>query len=101
MIILLIGLITAIFLVGIPLIVIGVVLIVRGLQSGQPKAVSAPQPPPHAPQQPPPPPPVVQLGTVQKETVIQREIIKVRCSYCGSLNDQAASYCVSCGGPMR
>jgi ribosomal protein L40E len=44
----------------------------------------------------------VQSGqTVEKEKLVEREVVvKVKCRYCGALNDQMARKCVSCGGPM-
>ena len=37
----------------------------------------------------------------EKEKVIEREVVvKVKCRYCGALNDQMAHKCVSCGGPV-
>jgi hypothetical protein len=69
-ILLLIGLATAIILIGIPFIIIGLILIVRGLNApGQPIVVTVPQ---------------KEVGTrevIQRETVIQREVVKVRCQY--------------------
>jgi ribosomal protein L40E len=39
--------------------------------------------------------------TVEKEKLVEREVVvKVKCRYCGALNDQMARKCVSCGGPM-
>ncbi len=34
-------------------------------------------------------------------TVIVREVVKVRCSYCGALMDTTASLCPACGAPVR
>jgi len=37
----------------------------------------------------------------EREKVVEREVVvKVKCRYCGALNDQMARKCVSCGGPM-
>jgi hypothetical protein len=33
-------------------------------------------------------------------TVIEREVVKIKCSYCGALNDEAAKACVSCGATL-
>lgn len=41
-------------------------------------------------------PPVA--GQAQKE-VITREVVKVRCRFCGQLNDQGVPKCVQCGAP--
>ena len=92
LVLLLIGLGTALFLIGIPFIIVGLVLTFRGLNDqGQPIVLPTPR-------QPPSPPPTI----IQKETVIQREVVKVRCQYCGALNDLAtARFCASCGAPIK
>ena len=41
-------------------------------------------------------PPVA--GHVQKE-VITREVVKIRCRFCGQLNDQGTPKCAQCGAP--
>jgi len=41
--------------------------------------------------------PAVPPGT----TVVVREIVKVRCSFCGNLVDVSARVCPSCGAPQR
>ncbi len=33
-------------------------------------------------------------------TVIEREVVKIKCRYCGALNDEAARACVSCGATL-
>ena len=33
-------------------------------------------------------------------TVIEREVVKIRCSYCGALNDETAKACSSCGATL-
>jgi hypothetical protein len=38
------------------------------------------------------------IHTVVKETI--REVIKVRCPYCGALSDQGAQRCLNCGGKV-
>ncbi|HKT21423.1 MAG TPA: PH domain-containing protein [Nitrososphaerales archaeon] len=30
-------------------------------------------------------------------TVVEKEVVKIRCRYCGALNDETAKACVSCG----
>ena len=45
-----------------------------------------------APAQPPP-------GGGQT-TVIEREIVKIKCRFCGTLNDETAKACVSCGAAL-
>jgi len=32
--------------------------------------------------------------------VIEKEVVKVRCKYCGTLNDETARVCSSCGGNL-
>lgn len=39
------------------------------------------------------------VGPVVREVV--REVIKVRCSYCGNLMDEGADRCPSCGAPQH
>ncbi len=48
-------------------------------------------------QQPQPPQPPPSGGTT---TVIEREVVKIKCRYCGALNDEAAKACVSCGATL-
>ncbi len=39
---------------------------------------------------------------VREREVTQREIVRVPCKYCGSLNDLAtAKFCSSCGAPIK
>ena len=33
-------------------------------------------------------------------TVIEREVVKVRCRYCGALNDETAKACTGCGATL-
>ena len=33
-------------------------------------------------------------------TIVEKEVVKVRCRYCGALNDEAAKACVSCGATL-
>ena len=47
-------------------------------------------------QAPPAPPP----PTGGQATVIEREIVKIKCRYCGALNDETAKACVSCGASL-
>jgi hypothetical protein len=45
--------------------------------------------------------PTAPYQVVQKETIIQREIVEVPCKYCGTLNVLATTkYCTSCGAPI-
>jgi len=42
------------------------------------------------------------IGGVSAPQIIQREIVKVPCKYCGNLNDLATTrVCPSCGAPVR
>jgi hypothetical protein len=34
------------------------------------------------------------------QTVIEREVVKVRCTYCGTLNDESSAACSSCGAKL-
>jgi rubrerythrin len=36
-----------------------------------------------------------------KETEIIREIVKIRCSYCGNLYDETEDKCPHCGAPKH
>jgi len=36
-------------------------------------------------------------ATTMKEKIIIKEIVKIKCPYCGTLNDQSASRCQHCG----
>jgi len=44
------------------------------------------------PAQPPPAP--------GQTTVVEREVVKIKCRYCGALNDETAKECVSCGATL-
>ncbi|MDG6900689.1 MAG: PH domain-containing protein [Nitrososphaerota archaeon] len=33
-------------------------------------------------------------------TVIEREVVKIKCRYCGALNDESAKACVNCGASL-
>jgi len=33
-------------------------------------------------------------------TIVEKEVVKVRCRYCGALNDETAKACVSCGATL-
>jgi ribosomal protein L40E len=37
---------------------------------------------------------------IEREKVIEREIVKVKCRYCGALNNQTAQKCSSCGAVL-
>jgi hypothetical protein len=47
-------------------------------------------------------PPEDQIPSViHKERVVEREIVvRIKCQYCGTLNDQTAKTCESCGAKM-
>lgn len=56
---------------------------------------TAPSPPAY--QQAPP----AQAPPAERDTtVIEREVVKVRCRYCGTLNDETAKACASCGATL-
>ena len=39
-------------------------------------------------------------STSQPTTVVEREVVKIKCRYCGALNDETAKACVSCGANL-
>ena len=40
------------------------------------------------------------FSTTESPTIIEREIVRVRCRYCGTLNDTTDSSCSSCGARL-
>ncbi|MDG7007743.1 MAG: PH domain-containing protein [Nitrososphaerota archaeon] len=44
--------------------------------------------------------PPVQAPPTGGGTIVEREVVKVRCRYCGTLNDETAKACVSCGAAL-
>ena len=51
--------------------------------------------PPYQQTSPPEPP-----STGGQSTVLEREVVKIKCRYCGTLNDETAKACVSCGASL-
>lgn len=46
--------------------------------------------------------PSAQPIMVKEKEVIQREVVKVPCKFCGNLNDLASTrFCPSCGAPVK
>jgi ribosomal protein L40E len=45
-------------------------------------------------------PPQVQVPQAEGQTVIEREVVKIKCTYCGALNDETATACSSCGAKL-
>ena len=45
-------------------------------------------------------PPAQAPSTAGPATVVEREVVKIRCKYCGALNDETAKTCVSCGAAL-
>jgi hypothetical protein len=45
-------------------------------------------------------PPAQPPSTGGQTTVIEREVVKIKCRYCGTLNDETAKACVSCGATL-
>ncbi len=88
---------------GAPLIIIGLVVCLSGVLASPPAPVPPPQPvyvvqqPVYYPTYPPPPPPQV----IQQKEVVTREIVKVRCRYCGALVDEGVNVCPRCQAPVR
>ena len=58
------------------------------------------QPPYMAKPQGSQPPGQLQATGSGTTTVIEREVIKVKCRYCGALNDETAKTCASCGATL-
>ncbi len=81
-------LVTFVSLFGLLPLVLGIALIVWGLYRKDVVLVSAPSG-------------VIAPVVVQKETVVQKEIVMVPCKFCGTLNDLATTkFCSSCGAPI-
>ncbi len=45
-------------------------------------------------------PPTQVLPTGGTTTIVEREVVKIKCRYCGTLNDETAKACVSCGAAL-
>ena len=45
-------------------------------------------------------PPAQTPSTAGPTTVVEREVVKIKCRYCGALNDETAKACVSCGADL-
>ena len=45
-------------------------------------------------------PPAQTPSTGEPPTVVEREVVKIKCRYCGALNDETAKACVSCGANL-
>jgi len=37
---------------------------------------------------------------IEREKIIIKEIVKIKCSYCGALVESTQSYCHNCGANM-
>lgn len=46
------------------------------------------------------PAPAAQAPPPGGTTVIEREVVKIKCRYCGTLNDETARACVNCGASL-
>jgi hypothetical protein len=44
--------------------------------------------------------PPTQVPSTLGPTVIEREVVKIKCRYCGALNDETSKACVSCGANL-
>ncbi|MBS7614901.1 hypothetical protein KEJ18_04135 [Candidatus Bathyarchaeota archaeon] len=64
-----------------------------------PVPTPTPSPPP-APVAPPAPSQPPQQPQIKEKEVIIREVVKVKCRYCGMLVDSTLSRCPNCGSPM-
>ncbi len=76
--------------IGVLFLIIGIVLIVAAAAYGR-----RPTPPPYNPAVPPP---LINPVVIQEK--VEREIVRVRCQYCGTLNDETSKTCSSCGAPI-
>jgi hypothetical protein len=45
-------------------------------------------------------PPAQTPSAAGPTTVVEREVVKIKCRYCGALNDETAKTCVSCGASL-
>jgi len=45
-------------------------------------------------------PPAQTPSTAGPTTVVEREVVKIKCRYCGALNDETAKACISCGANL-
>jgi len=45
-------------------------------------------------------PPVQTPSPAGPTTAVEREVVKIKCRYCGALNDENAKACVSCGATL-
>jgi len=45
-------------------------------------------------------PPAQTPSTAGPTTMVEREVVKIKCRYCGALNDETAKACVSCGASL-
>ena len=46
------------------------------------------------------PPPAQIPSAAGQTTVVEREVVKIKCRYCGALNDETAKACLSCGASL-
>lgn len=91
------------YICGAPLLIVGLIVLVVGLVTTRPVPV-APPPPVVYVQQPayyPPPPQPQPVTQVYQKEVVTREVVKVRCRYCGALVDEGVNTCPKCQAPMR
>ncbi len=89
---------------GAPLIILAFILLIYGLATSPPAPAPPPQPIYVMPQPvyyPPPYPPPAPPPVVQQREVVTREVVKVRCRYCGALVDEGVNTCPRCQAPMR
>ncbi len=85
---------------GVPLLIVGLVFLLIGLLTNPP----APPRPVYYVQQPvyyPTYQAPAQPQVIQQKEVVTREIVKVRCRYCGTLVDEGVGTCPRCQAPMR
>jgi len=75
---------------GVILLVAGVVVVAFSVRPARPVIQQVPDPSV--------PPPIIQPVVVQQ--TVEREVVKVRCPFCGNLCEVTAKSCPSCGAPI-
>lgn len=75
---------------GIVLVVLGIVVLALQLGRRTTRIQQAPDPSV--------PPPLIRPVVIQQ--TVEKEVVKVRCQYCGNLFDVTAKTCPSCGAPV-
>jgi hypothetical protein len=81
------------------IVIVAIIAYAISRRSRLPKHPSQPQQ--YSPPRPGPPPPDIDLTTKQPpvQQIVIKEVVKVKCSYCGALIDSTAQVCPVCGAP--